>query len=356
MLELARLFCPYPTISKDGVLRDGMRLQKSRVCEKCKTRECRSYVDEEAKTTIVHGTCVKGLSVVLCRFGDGEMLCNGIIVQGLNTTCPAQLRKKYKLYRVSWDEIGRWQENMSEALREFERTAEGYAEEKIHGLHDVKTAVSLVTRNAEAIIATLPGNTDEEKIENADDELKALLKSVQLLNARLPASSILANPEAASHGQKHPTPVHKVCFKMVRLFEEVARRKRCRVRMHGTSYATPRCYESFETIPLILIDNAVKYSNEEWDIVVTVQDFDAYVLLEVESHGGIVPEDMREAIFERGTRSPDSAKLVARGSGLGLHIATIVAKAHNFKILYECRGIDRNGVTGKNVFSCRIPL
>ena len=327
MLEVIRILCLYPTVTPDGMMHDGLRLPQPKICQKCKLHDCWSYVAQDKEGRLVHATCSRGLSVVLCQFNEGKIVCNGIIVKTINTACPSEIRKRYKPYRVAWEELVAWHKSASNALPVFEETSVRHAQEAIHGLHDVKTAVSLVTRNAEAIIASLPGDTDEERIDNADDGLKALLKSVQLLHTRLSASSILANPEAASHGQKHPTPIHKVCFKMVRLFEELAGRKRCRVRMVGSSYATPLCYDSFETIPLVLIDNAVKYSSAGKDIVVTVQDHHTHVLLEVESHGPVVPEGMRNAIFQQGTRGPDSSRLVSRGSGLGLHIASIVARA-----------------------------
>lgn len=356
MLSVVQLLCPYPTIGPDGVQRDGLTLPQPRICQKCKERDCAVPSDCGSSQAVTHGVCSKGMSVVTCKFPDGMLVCNGVIIKAVNTQCPPPVRKDNQTHKVAWKEVEAWHKNVSQALPAVEEAAERSTQEAIHGLHDVKTAVSLVTRNAEAIIATLDGDTDEERIDNAPPDLKALLKSVQLLHTRLSASSILANPEAASHGQRHPTPIHKICFKMVRLFAEVAAKRNVRLRMSGTSYGTPRCYDSFETIPLVLIDNAVKYSDEGWDVHVTVQDTPKHVLLRVESHGPIVPESMRELIFQRGVRGADSHKLVSRGSGLGLYIGGIVAKAHGFDIRYECVTVDRNGRTGKNAFYCEIPL
>jgi K+-sensing histidine kinase KdpD len=356
MLEVIRLLCPFPTMGGDGIVRDGLELEHPKICQKCHTRDCLSHLQQQPAADLTHAVCPKGMSVVLCRFPEGDVLCNGIIVKTQNSKCPPDIRKQNQMQKVGWDKITAWYENVSQALPVLEEASHKQAQESIHGLHDVKTAVSLVTRNAEGIIATLPGETDEERIENAPSELKALLKSVQLLHTRLSASSILANPEAASHGQKHPTPIHKVCFKMVRLFEELAAKRKVRIRMTGTSFSTPRCYDSFETIPLVLIDNAVKYSDEGGEIIVAVKDAPNHVALKVESHGPIIHESMWKAIFERGVRGPNSHRLVSRGSGLGLYIAGIVAAAHGCEIRYECLSVDRNGKTGKNAFCCEIPL
>jgi len=356
MQQVLRLLCPYPTIGEDGRLEDGLTLAQPRICRKCGERDCWSQAKPSDSADLLHCVCRKGLSLVLCRFGESLVLCNGLIVKQRNTVCSRAVRKQIQDHKVAWEEIAAWRTNLSKALPLLEDAAEREAQEAIHGLHDVKTAVSLVTRNAEGIIATLDGSSDEDRIDNAPKELRALLKSVELLHTRLSASSILANPEAASHGQRHPTPVHRICYKMVRLFQEVAARSNTRIRIVGMSYATPLCYDSFETIPLILIDNAVKYSEQGREVLVTVQDMTAHVLLKVESVGQIVPESMRDAIFERGTRGPNAHKMVSRGSGLGLYIANIVAKAHGTQLRYECAAVDRNGKTGKNVFLCDVPL
>lgn len=355
MLEVVRLLCPYPTINADGGIRDGLLLAQPRICQRCSDRECRSYLTKSQTANLGHAVCPKGMSVVSCDFPEGRVTCIGVILKMVNSQCPPEVRKQYQTHKVGWVEISAWHASVARVIPEVESAAARKAQEAVDGLHDVKTAVSLVTRNAEAIITTLQGTSDEDKIENASPELKGLLKSVQLLHTRLSASSILANPDAASYGQKHPMPIHKVCFKMARLFEELAARTRVRVRMSGTSYATPYCHDSFETIPLVLIDNAVKYSEEGEYVTVSVNDAADHTMLKVESHGSIVPASMRESIFQRGVRGPDSSKLVSRGSGLGLYIASIVAKAHGMELKYECVSVDRNGKTGKNVFSCRIP-
>ncbi|MBM4083666.1 MAG: HAMP domain-containing histidine kinase [Planctomycetes bacterium] len=356
MLEILKLLCPYPHVDQDRSYADGIALPQPRVCHKCKARDCWSHVDRGANADLVHGVCPTGMSVVLCRFPSGLLLCNGLIVKQLNGQCPPPIRKKYQSHKVAWDEVAVWHRNLTRALPLIEEVADKKAQEAIHGLHDVKTAVSLVTRNAEAIIGTLPGDSAEERIENAPDEIKSLLKSVQLLHTRLSASSILANPEAASHGQKHRTPVHKVCYKMVRLFQELAAARGVRIKMLGTSYEAPDCYDSFETVPLVLIDNAVKYSEPGREVTVTVQDMHACVSLKVESYGQVVPESMRKAIFQRGTRGPDAHRRASSGSGLGLYIASVVAEAHGFAIRYDCEPSSRSGSSGKNTFWCDIPL
>jgi light-regulated signal transduction histidine kinase (bacteriophytochrome) len=208
-----------------------------------------------------------------------------------------------------------------------------------------------VTRNAEAIVMSLPGYTDDDRIEQAPPELKSLLKSVRLLHTRLAMSSLLTNPDSASFGSRRATPVYKVFDRMVRLSNEQALQKKITLRMTGSSYSQPKCYDSFETIPLVLIDNAIKYSCEGRSVEVHVTDsVGAGVSVSVHSFGPVVPVEYQERIFERAVRAPSAKTFASKGSGLGLYFAAIVAQAHGFKISYLGSSDARDPSMGNNTF------
>jgi signal transduction histidine kinase len=223
--------------------------------------------------------------------------------------------------------------------------------EAIGGLHDIKTATSLVFRNAEAYMVQLPGETDDEKIENSPDPLKSLFKSISLLNTRLTMSSIVSNPESASFGRKRLAPIYRMFDKMCRLFEEIGAKKGIKIIMSGSSFNKVRCYDSFETLALVLIDNAVKYSLPGEPVTVKAMDSGSGVEVSIESRGPVVPEGDREKIFERGIRTTSAKEMAQGGSGLGLFIAKIVAEAHNTKIAYQAKNTSAKNNIGTNVFS-----
>ena len=84
-----------------------------------------------------------------------------------------------------------------------------------------------------------------------------------------------------------------------------------------------------------LIDNAVKYSGETSDIVVTAYLKEDGVAASVRDFGpGIDPGDA-DRIFEKFYRGKSAATLRRRGSGLGLAIAKGIVEAHNGRIWCE---------------------
>ncbi len=90
--------------------------------------------------------------------------------------------------------------------------------------------------------------------------------------------------------------------------------------------------EAVEEALINLLDNAVKYSEEEKFLRVAtgVRMDDVYV--EVEDHGPGIPNAYRDRIFETFFRVPSTQGGSAKGSGLGLAIARHIMEAHGGRI------------------------
>jgi K+-sensing histidine kinase KdpD len=294
--------------------------------------------------------CECGYSLVTVSTAFGTLLINGVFIPFQNTVMTAEAKKLNRSQKVPWEEVQEFSNGLRVASGSVLQEMQRQAKEAVAGLHDINTGVSLVFRNAEAIVASLPGADDYDRIEGAPGPLKALLKSVNLLSSRLRLASLAANPESASYGQRRGTPVYRVFHLMVRLFEQEATRKGIDLRMTGSSYNAPMLYDSFETIPLVLIDNAIKYSISTRDITVRVDDLGTGGCRAcVESWGPIVPESQQELIFSRGFRSPNAVRVASSGSGLGLYIARIAAIANGCALSYSVRAV--RGSEGYNCFA-----
>jgi len=356
MRDILMMSCPYPTINEQGVLRDGYLVRQPRACHKCDPKGCLTTLGAEQKEQAVHSVCPKGFSLVALSWPNAKILCNGLIVAALNASCPPLMRKTHQRQKVAWEEILSWHNHVSETMPFINRYSEEKARELIEGLHDVTTAVNLVTRNAEAIIAGLEGDTDEVKIDNAQPPLRSLLGSIELLHTRLSMSSIVANPESASFGQKRRVPLYKIFHRMVRLFDELATRRGVSIKMQGSSHLKPRCFDSIETLTLVLVDNAVKYSLQGNSVYVVVSDTSRSVKVAVQSYGPVVPKEMQQKIFERRVRTEAAETFSSKGSGLGLYIARIVAEAHGFSIHYKCFDVNSSKSEGWNEFSFEVPM
>lgn len=353
-LKYAQLTSIYPAISKGGSLSGGRLLGQCQKCLRCQSRECREFSNRDIHTGVEHLICPYGLSVFAVGLDGETLVINGMVDTDLNNKCPKRLRKTLRNHFVHIHQIREWRASVLRLVAEITREIELGVTESVSSLHDIKTAVSLVYRNAEGLISELPGASFDEKAENATPKLQSLLKAMGLLETRMSMASIVANPESAAYGTKKPTAVYKLFHKFCHLFEEHAGHKGVRVAIKGRSVRKPLAYDSLETLAMVLIDNAVKYSTPHEDVTVEVNDSERSargVLVDVTSIGPIVPNNARERIFRRGYRCPAAKEFAATGSGLGLYIATVIAEAHGSRIDYFGIPFSENSEIGRNVFS-----
>ncbi len=84
----------------------------------------------------------------------------------------------------------------------------------------------------------------------------------------------------------------------------------------------------------ILIDNALRYSNQDGTVTLSLERNDKEIVVKVQDTGiGLTPEEARQA-FQRFFRG-GSAQGHARGTGLGLPVAKAIVEAHKGRITLE---------------------
>ena len=81
--------------------------------------------------------------------------------------------------------------------------------------------------------------------------------------------------------------------------------------------------ELIDRLAGVLIDNACKFAGEGGEVEVSIRDWGTRVDLRVDDSGPGIPEEQREAVFDRFHRASDSVT----GTGLGLAIADSVVRS-----------------------------
>ena len=81
-----------------------------------------------------------------------------------------------------------------------------------------------------------------------------------------------------------------------------------------------------------LLGNALKYSNAEKEITVSLKKFEKYIALEVSDKGLGIAEQERKKIFDKFYRSGNEETRRSKGTGLGLYIVDYILKKHNASI------------------------
>jgi K+-sensing histidine kinase KdpD len=201
--------------------------------------------------------------------------------------------------------------------------------------HDVQTAASSIIRSAERLQASQLGRNDDEKFAALHPAAQTLVKASGLLELRLRTMPIVINPAAAAYGNRVPKPIYKIVDMLVRILQPVAQNKNVSMSLRGTSHRLVPIFESFDLLPLTLIENAIKYSARDSRIEVAVNEPDHGVSVGVTSLSPWISPDERQLIFERRYRGAGARALRPEGYGLGLSIAEAVANAHESRVLFS---------------------
>lgn len=91
--------------------------------------------------------------------------------------------------------------------------------------------------------------------------------------------------------------------------------------------------DRFEQVIINLVENAIKYSDDESEIVIDSEDFDeTYVKITVKNHCNVIPKDKLKTLFDKFTRLDDKTTRTTRGTGLGLYIVKGLVERMNGKI------------------------
>ncbi|RDV15009.1 PAS domain S-box protein [Pontibacter diazotrophicus] len=99
-----------------------------------------------------------------------------------------------------------------------------------------------------------------------------------------------------------------------------------------------------------LVSNAIKFTQDNGNITVSVEDKEDHVLVKVADNGIGIPKKMQPYLFDRFTRARRAGVRGEKSTGLGMSIIKTIVELHNGKISFESK--EGTGTT----FYIEIPL
>lgn len=167
-------------------------------------------------------------------------------------------------------------------------------------------------------------------MQNICKGLKTIFVCSQMIASRFSLYDYEKNPNALKGGSFDCNVYKK--FDKCRIILKNYLNKNVSIALSGSSYRCMQAYTSFEMIPLLILENAVKYSRPSGEVQVNFScDVDDLLIVSIDSYSPYCSEDDLKHIFDKGFRGKNAIK-TSDGSGIGLYFVKLVCNLHDIEI------------------------
>ena len=279
---------------------------------------------------------IMGLTFLLIGYGAVQWLFRPIRSIREGTAHIGRGNFDYRIEKVRRDQLGEMASDINKLASDVENMLDAKRALLLGISHELRTPLSRMRLSLEFIDDEARAAELREEIVEMEKIVAALLEA-ERLNGR--------------HAQLNRSRV--VIDELIsELVDDFFGRDRDRIEIHRPrSPVTAEIDEARVTLMLKnLIANALKYSSQEDGPVELSYSLDGQTLvLGVRDHGPGVSEEQEARLGEPFYRRDPSRARSSGGTGLGLYLATLVAKAHGGKL-----ALDRSVEPGAN-FEVRLP-
>jgi len=214
----------------------------------------------------------------------------------------------------------------------FFRLKEGFEREKrfaADAAHELRTPLAALKAQAQV---ALNSNDIKEKNQALQKLIASVNRSTHIVQQLLTMSRLV--PEAAQMHDKDIVNLNRLTREILAMLATSAVEKQIELEFESNSH-TIKIYGNPTALGILirnLVDNAIRYSNENGRILVNLSKQDDEVMLEVSDNGPGIPAELQARVFERffrvlGNKSP--------GSGLGLAIVQQICELHGGRVVLD---------------------
>lgn len=263
--------------------------------------------------------------------------CNvGLLFEGNNSKLYRDNRKKYphnkfeKSYILNQIEDERKLENFEDYLP---------IEIVTQNIHEIRNLNSKISAHVDELLNAKDETSWEETFDKADENIKKIYVASRLIKFILDIVrfNVPNHIENIKINKDRNFVIHKSINKIVKIFSNDFKKRRSNIAFEGNSFKKlAGDKELFEIVLMLLVENAIKYSNDSFGMPpkVSIKNESKKVIITISSFGILIPEHEREKLFTRGFRS-DVHKKSNDGTGMGLHNAYKILKHYSSEIKYK---------------------
>lgn len=200
--------------------------------------------------------------------------------------------------------------------------------------HELKTPLTIIKGLSELIANNLVDNNDISnfglKIESQSDRLLDIIDNIMLISQL---------DEQANKSVMSQINLKSLSEDVLNHLQHKLRKKDIQLNVNVDDVMINGNYQMLDELLYNLIDNAIKYNEENGKLDFTIQHKDDSIVITVSNDGYQIPSKDRQHIFDRFYRVDESRNKQSGGTGLGLAIVKHIVAYHKgtVSILPELR-------------------
>lgn len=197
--------------------------------------------------------------------------------------------------------------------------------------HELKTPVTTVSVALEAL-KSFKGLENPQRTEEYLNIAQSELNRLTILTDKILKTAIFENKGVDFESE--PVDLYKTMEQVLHSMKLVFEKQKAQVTFEktGNSFTIAGGSVHLTNVIYNLLDNALKYSDRQPHISITMEENENRVVLKIADQGIGIPREYSKKIFEKFFRVPAGDVHNVKGYGLGLSYVQSVVKSHNGKI------------------------
>lgn len=330
-----------PQLNLNGEIEDGSYIHALDFCQRnCIQGKCKAFYDKIKSEPFSSGflTCPYGMSVyvsalnkqIFCSMRERDSYSKKLsqIINDARKPYNPVLAAEQLLVLIQASQI------ITTGKKELEEKSA--VVESVS--HEVKKLNGQIMEHSDLALNLLKsdeeGPLSPENMSRIYEELRSVFLSSSMIASRYALFDYEKNPDALKKGKQVETSIHKTFYKLSKIFRNY-RKRNVSINLSGSTFRHIKAYDSFDLIPLLLIENATKYSYLTSPVeIVFIETSSSEVEVSIKSYSPYCSKEDLERIFEKGFRGKNAIK-TAGGNGLGLFFVKLICDIHNINIEVE---------------------
>jgi signal transduction histidine kinase len=253
------------------------------------------------------------------------------------------IKQRLKTPRTK-DEVGRLVITFNEMLDKLESFIKKERQFTSDVSHELRTPLAVISAEAEHLLSGLPRRSPQT------DSLKKILKESKKMSYIVSQLLMLYRSEEGKYELSYETlDLNVIAEEIVNEYKDIAIEKEIDIDLMTDEKIKIKADQTLITRLLVnLIDNAIRYSNKNGEIKISLFKENEIAIIRVSDNGrGISAEDL-PCIFDRFYQADKSRG--TEGSGLGLSIVKWIVEAHKGTIDVESK------LSQGSTFTAKLPI